>query len=766
LFRYPAVARKVLLGGVFLVILVTLYAAAGYWLAPRFVREALEDQAKRAGLELRMRAVRTDPFLLRVALSGVELNGSDGHKLAAAQAASADLAWSSLWRRAWTVKKLALQGGELHAPGVAIPVTDVRLDASGLSMAGPTAEYSIAARIAGGNAAARGTLALQPLAAHGKVDIDGAQLGELVRAAQPGVVLAPGTVSGSTSFAYENGRVTLEGTRAEAVQGHARLAAEGQVAVQPFAADLQVEAKDVDLRQAQHWLPPPLAIASGAFSGKGRLQVHSSQVTYVGTAAARDLNLEQRPGGALLLASALVETSEARLMSAPMRLEIGEVIAHAPHARLVIAKDGSLNVASAVNKESGTGQKAQWLLRRLRVQQGVLDFADESLDTPFSAKIRDLGGTVSGLGSEQHEPARVQLEGRVDPYGLARIRGAIELEAPKTLTNVTASFRNLDVAAFNPYAAKFAGYRIRSGRVSADLRYRVREGRVVGDNKLRFESLQLGEKVARAGVPDLPLELAVKVLADAQGRINVAIPVTGDLNSPHVDFGGLVANALHNVIGRVASAPFRMLARLAGENGEEPEEVRFEPGSVALTPPQEEALASVAKALAERPQLEFAVRGTYDPQADIEAMRRRAVRRDIVRAAGYELKGNEDPGVSFGDPKIVRAAESLYVKRVGNRDALAKLRAQPGYARALVDQLAAKMPVDPAAGEKLAVARAETVRAALVVNGVEAARVSVAPPQQQAADADGVPIVLALALASEEPRAARDPGMKVEERRK
>jgi outer membrane protein OmpA-like peptidoglycan-associated protein len=586
-----------------------------------------------------------------------------------------------------------------------------------------------------------------------------------LRLAAPGIQITPGALSGSSGFAYENGRLALEGTKLEAVQAKGRLSAQGQVTLQPLGADLNIEARDIDLAQAQPWVPHGLAIKSGAFSGNGRLKVRpGSRVTYEGAASVRDLSIAAASSGALLVASDLLETSEVHLALAPCHLEIGELVAHGPHARLEIAKDGSLNFATALlpgPDKAGGAQKPQWLLRRLQVRKGVLDFADRSLDTPFQARIRDLAGTVSGLGTAEADPARVQLEGRVEPYGLARIRGSIELEAPKTLTNVVASFRNLDVAAFTSYAAKFAGYRIRSGRVSADLRYRVRDGRLVGDNDLRFESLQLGEKVESAGAPDLPLELAVAVLSDAQGRINVAIPVSGDLNNPRVDFAGLVSNAIRNVIGRIVSAPFRALARLFGRSGEQLDQVRFEPGGVALTPPQEEALAHVAQALAERPQLELTVRGAYDPQADIEAMRRRAVRRDIVRAAGYELKGNEDPGgLYFSDPKILHAAENLFLQRVGNRAELAKLRESGDrYPRMLVEQLAAKMPIAPAAGEKLASARAETVRAALVVNGVNASRVRVDAPQSQSADKDGVPTVLALAMPSENARAARNPGM-------
>ena len=78
-------------------LLVVLYAAAGTWLAPRFAREALVEQAHRQGLELRMEAVRTNPFALRIDLDGLDVRTQQGMQVATARRVTADLAWASLW---------------------------------------------------------------------------------------------------------------------------------------------------------------------------------------------------------------------------------------------------------------------------------------------------------------------------------------------------------------------------------------------------------------------------------------------------------------------------------------------------------------------------------------------------------------------------------------------------------------------------------------------------------------------------------------------
>lgn len=818
--------RKGLIAASVLALLAVLYAAAGHWLAPRFVRDALVEQASRQGLDLRLAEVRTDPFALSVVLRGVELLGPAGRTLAAARSASADFAWASLWRRVWIVEK-----AELHQPSVelllqrdgrfawgglvadtqqqerqtalrvqqlvvsegavqfidrsrAAPVElkleALALQANGVSTQSGEAQYTLAAEVAGGGSvSSQGTFALEPLAAHGDLRIAGAALAKAWQLAAPGTGPAQGQLQASAWYAYESGRLLLREVSIEAadfayaglelpqlfveapqlavplekpfpvvarasIKPTGSLSARGTIGLQPVSAQLKLEAADVPLAQAQRWLPPEVAvkIVSGALSANGALRIKEAATSYEGAVALRGVRLEEGDSGNLLLGWKLLETGQAKLSFAPFGAEIGELVAQAPQGRLIIEEDGRVNFVEVFRRDADEGgERPHIALRRLRIENGTLQFADRSLENAFEATIRELSGVMTGLSTAASDPARVQLAGRVQKYGSAHIRGTINLDDPKSLANITANFRNLDLAAFTPYTVKFAGYAVRSGRVSAELRYRVRDGRLVGDNQLVFERLQLGEKVQSADALDLPLELAVALLADAKGTIHLDIPVRGNLNDPQFDFGGLVARAIGNAIGKVVSAPFRALAALLGSGGGELAAMRFEPGSTRLAPPEEEKIAQLAQALAERPQLELAIRGGYDPQADTAALRRQTVRREVARRAGYQPK----TPVDFGDPKILQAAENLFLQTGGGPLELIKLRAEGRrYGRLLLERLAAATPVEPGTLQTLAQARAETVRAALLTQGIEPSRLRLEEPSSEEAGDEGVPTLLSL----------------------
>jgi outer membrane protein OmpA-like peptidoglycan-associated protein len=392
---------------------------------------------------------------------------------------------------------------------------------------------------------------------------------------------------------------------------------------------------------------------------------------------------------------------------------------------------------------AGGGGKAKPLqasIERLRIESGTLHFADRSLASPFEVTMRELSGTITGLGNASSEPARIRLAGRVQPYGSARIRGTIDLDAPTQLADIRADLRNLRLEAFNPYIAKFAGYRIQSGRLSAQLRYELREGRLQGTNRLAFAQMQLGEKLEARGLLDVPLELVVALLADSQGRIDLEIPVRGNLNDPQFDLGAIVARAFGNVLHKIVSAPFRALAALFGgkdAGDEDPGNVAFQPGSSALSPPAEEGVARLAKVIAERPHLGIEVRGGYDPARDLEALRLRGAREAVSRAAG--VRGPPD----LSDRKVVRAAEALYLKRIGDRASLEALRkSEERYGRALLQRLAAAVPADEGAAQALAAERAQAVRSALIDHGLDAARVRIAEPVAAQAAEEGVPTEL------------------------
>ena len=555
----------------------------------------------------------------------------------------------------------------------------------------------------------------------------------------------------------------------------AKLAARGRVALEPFAADLKVEANGIALASVQPWLAPLMRpqVASGTLSTSGRLRATAAppkdgaQITFEGALSIAGLKLLETASGDEFASLRALQVETLKLRIAPTSLEIDELALLEPSGRLIITEDRSTNLANAFGpqgepnaapKKTESTSEPEFAVNRVTVDKAKLAFSDRTFKPPFSTRIHELSGVIGGLSSDRGATARVELDGRVDEFGSARIRGAIDAKAPGTLTDMTLQFRNLPLKALNPYTAKFAGRRIESGRLAADLRYRVRDDKLKGENQLIIEQLKLGERVEDPDAPNLPLELAVALLTDLDGRMRLGIPVEGDLSNPKFDTGALIAKAIGNAIGKVATAPFQMLAALLRQDVEELDRIDFDPGSAKLPPPEREKIASLAKALAERPQIALAVHGQFALKSDAGALRALSVRRALAQRMGIALRPEEDPGPpGLSDPRAAKAAEALFAERFGNA-AMKEIKPsalgadQPADARALararvnamIERLTAQAPLAEGMLEKLAQARAEAAREALVAAGTDPSRITLGKPEAAEASGDAVPTRLSL----------------------
>jgi len=286
-------------------------------------------------------------------------------------------------------------------------------------------------------------------------------------------------------------------------------------------------------------------------------------------------------------------------------------------------------------KKAETGKKVETLLDKLvkyitlqiegpmpitvdtiRVEKGAADFSDLFIKPNFAADVRNLRGRVKGLSSKPGTRADVLLEGEVNKYSPVKISGQINPLIKDKYADLAMSFKNFDLSSTSPYSGRFAGYTIEKGKLSLDLKYQVSENVFTGENRITVEQLTLGERVESPDATKLPVSLAVALLKDANGNIKLDVPVGGDINDPHFDFGKVIAHTLSNTITKVVSSPFAALGSLVGGNGEELSYIEFEFGSATLGPEQIEKLDKLAKALQERPGLRLEITGRADKEND------------------------------------------------------------------------------------------------------------------------------------------------------
>ena len=246
-------------------------------------------------------------------------------------------------------------------------------------------------------------------------------------------------------------------------------------------------------------------------------------------------------------------------------------------------------------------------------------FADYSIKPSFATGIVDLEGTITGLSSQPSSRAKVQLAGKVDRYAPVDIAGEVNLLAAAKYSDIALNFRNMELTTFNPYSGKFAGYNISKGKLSTELRYRVEDRKLDAQHHIVVDNLEFGDKTDSKDAAPIPIKLAVALLKDRQGVIDLQVPVGGSLDDPKFRLGPIIWKALLGLLTKIVTAPFAALGALFG-GGDELAYVDFQPGSAELRAGQAEQLAKLAQALVERPQLRLDVPVTLLASEDSKAI--------------------------------------------------------------------------------------------------------------------------------------------------
>ncbi len=322
--------------------------------------------------------------------------------------------------------------------------------------------------------------------------------------------------------------------------------------------------------------------------------------------------------------------------------------------------------------------------------------------------------------------ADLALRGRAEGTASLEILGKLNPLAQPLALDIQGKVRDLDLPPLSPYAIKYSGYGINRGKLSVDVSYVVRpDGQLTARNKVVLNQLSFGDKV-EGSTASLPVKLAVALLADRNGVIDIDLPISGSLNDPQFSLGPIIVKVILNVIVKAITAPFSLLAgALGGGGGEELSSVGFAPGSARLTPEAQAGLDKVAKALTDRPALQLTVVGTSSLEAEREGFKRerldqllRAEKRRSLLAQG----GTASAGVT-----VSPAEAPVLLREVYKRADMAKPRNLVGLAKDLPvaemeKLLLADITVSEDAMRELAVRRGVAVKDYLASRDLAPAR--------------------------------------------
>ncbi|MBB3260922.1 hypothetical protein F4827_005829 [Paraburkholderia bannensis] len=575
------------------------------------------------------------------------------------------------------------------------------------------------------------------------------------------------------------------------------LALNGDVNPAPLKAQLKIDANRLDAAAFEPYFGSQLnaVIASALLNMKGQLAVEQGKAlkaNYRGDAALVDVRMLDKATSdpfagwrSLALSNMKVSFDDARgtdvdasrvtfagfygrvLLDAQGKLNLKDVVAHQSGQAQSLTRDTSAaergrepvpltpqaasapEMASApvpASVASTTVTAAQPPSKPVRLhfgqlvlQAGRVNYTDNFIKPNYTADLVQIQGTVGAFGTESTTPAPVDVSAKLAANGPISIKGSVNPLIAKPSLDLTASAHDIELTNLTPYSSKYAGYPITKGKLNVDLHYQLADDQLSANNHIFIDQLTFGDHVDNDTATKLPVRLAISLLKNRRGEIDVNIPVSGSLSNPEFSLGGLIWKAVLNLIAKAVTAPFSLLANAFGGGGQELGYVEFAAGSAKLTDADGTKLDTIARALDDKPSIKIDLIGRVDPAVDTPALREQYVDRLVRLQKVKDTVGNGE-SVDTSEVQVDQKEYEKYLTRAYKSADFKKPHTMIGFTKSLpVDDmkqaLAEHAPVDDAALRNLAQKRAQAVQQ-YFEGKVDPSRVFVVAPRLDAKGID------------------------------
>ena len=453
---------------------------------------------------------------------------------------------------------------------------------------------------------------------------------------------------------------------------------ETKVQIAPPSADVTLAVHDLELRPLDPYLEPfvNLFITESKVGLDGSLHMRMAtnglpEVTFHGDARLDDFATVDTAMSEDLVKWKSFQFSGIDANLQPPVVNVKEVTFVEPYAQVTIETNQTINLLAALKigatnaiseskqpeaassqKKTGLGQKLGGLLTQIlaegtngagasalpkvtintmTISNASVQFTDRSVQPAAKISIDEVSGTVTGISSEELNRADVHLTAKAGRTGPIEITGKLNPLSTNAPTDLRLSLANVDLLPTSPYMGKFLGYRLNRGKLGLQVQYEVSQRKLNAKNVLVLEQFTLGERVDSPDAVKLPIRLAIALLKDRNGKIELDVPIEGNLDDPQFHFGKVIFHVLGNMITKLVTSPFSALGAVFGGKGEEVSYQDFAPGSTQLQQANLEKLDTLLHGLEERPGLQLEIEGSYDPVGDLEELRRQKLQAKFRR---------------------------------------------------------------------------------------------------------------------------------------
>ncbi|MEP6767605.1 MAG: DUF748 domain-containing protein [Acidobacteriota bacterium] len=572
------------------------------------------------------------------------------------------------------------------------------------------------------------------------------------------------------------------------INGRGTASASGPVGIHPTYADLKADVKRLDLVPLEAYVLSNLrvSLARGSLTANGRLELLEDRggkagIVFAGKALVADLLAVDPETKLDVFQWEAFSLEGAKAGYNPTFLHVAKLSLTGAACDIVIDPDGTVNLSRIAGKSPPAAEdddeaagpfsetavpvaaappatpsaapapaaaptgpppedKVPIRIDTLIVEKARIGLVDHFIRPSYAATLTDLAGRVTGLSTDAGTVAQLDLRGKLANRSPLEISGRVNPLAASAFADVKGTFRDIDLPVLTPYSGKYAGYTIARGTLTVELQYKLQNRKLSAENRLLVDQFELGDKVESKDATKLPVRLAVSLLKDKDGLIDLDLPVEGSLDDPKFRLGKVIWHVLGNLIGKAATAPFALLGKLLGGKSEELSSIDFADGRAALDDAAKQKLDALAKALNGRPALKLEAAGRFSSEQDSDGLLRLLLERKVRAQKLLDLARKGDSPARVDAVVVDEKEYPTYLEKAYRKEKFQKPRNVLGIAKdipapEMESLMRENLKVTADDLRQLALARANAVKEDLTVRGgVDPSRIFIVEPGEKSAE--------------------------------
>ena len=237
---------------------------------------------------------------------------------------------------------------------------------------------------------------------------------------------------------------------------------------------------------------------------------------------------------------------------------------------------------------------------QLTVSGSNITYINHTLPDKFKFPVTGINVEARNVSTQGRNNAN--LRASLPGGGTMAIRWEGNISELAEYQDLLVVINGLDMKQLSPWSVAYTGYPIEDGIFGLMSHNTINGGKIDGRNKLDIYMATVGDRRKDVEpIQKIPLKTALYLLKDKDEKINIELPVTGNVYDPEFNYMKIVWKTLGNLLVKVATSPVRAIAGKSLGNGLD--FIEMTPEQFGFTSQQYHSLGELAQLMLSEPAL-------------------------------------------------------------------------------------------------------------------------------------------------------------------